>query len=215
MNQNRLGTEYLSKEDAIFLRGSAEKQPITREQFDNDLVDSPFLKSFRYGKNHEGYWTNRHMKLKLEDVVDCLCVAFPDFDFLFLFDQSSDHTKKRDDGLSTQNMNVEFGGKVSEMRHSHLLEGCIGPFAAALCKDNQYGIRSEGEVQMLVFPESTGCSEEDGPYWLTSEERLERQDDQFLEPFLDKAKTTSELRKELADADVSIGRGNTMGNLQP
>jgi hypothetical protein len=65
------------------LRGRAEKQPITREQFDNDLVDSPFLKSFRYGKNHEGYWTNRHMKLQLEDVVDCLRVAFP-FDFLFL-----------------------------------------------------------------------------------------------------------------------------------
>jgi hypothetical protein len=66
---------------------------------------------------------------------------------------------------------------------------------------------------MLVFPESAGCSEEDGPYWLTSEERLERRDDKFLEPFLDKAKTTSELRKELADAGVSIGRGNAMGNL--
>jgi hypothetical protein len=196
------------------LRGSAEKQPITREQFDNDLVDSPFLKSFRYGKNHEGYWTNRHMKLQLEDVVDCLRVAFPDFDFLFLFDQSSGHTKKRDDGLSTQNMNVEFGGKVSEMRHSHLLEGCIGPFAAALCEDGQYGIQSEGEVQMLVFPESTRCSEEDGPYWLTYEERLRRRDDKFLEPFLDKAKTTSELRKELADAGVSIGRGNAMENWQ-
>jgi hypothetical protein len=125
MNQNRLGTEYLSKEEAILLRGSVEKQPITREQFDNDLVGSPFLKSFRrYAKNHEGYWTNRHMKLQLEDVGNCLCVAFPDFDFLFLFDQSSGHTKKRDDGLPTQNMNVEFGGKVSEMRHSHLFEGC-------------------------------------------------------------------------------------------
>jgi hypothetical protein len=36
----------------------------------------------------------------------------------------------------------------------------------------------------------------------------------LLEPFLDKAKTTSELRKEMADAGVSIGRGNTMGNLE-
>ncbi len=154
------------------------------------------------------------MKLQLEDVVDCLRVAFPDFDFLFLFDQSSGHTKKRDDGLSTQNMNVEFGGKVSEMRHSHLFEGCIGLHAVALREEGQYGIRSEGDMQMLVFPESNGCCDQDGPYWLTSEERLERRDDKFLEPFLDKAKTTSELRKELADAGVSIGRGNAMGNLQ-
>jgi hypothetical protein len=35
-----------------------------------------------------------------------------------------------------------------------------------------------------------------------------------IEPFFDKAKTTSELRKEMADAGVSIGRGNAMGNLR-
>jgi hypothetical protein len=121
-------------------------------------------------------------------------VTFLDFDFLFLFDQSSGHTKKRSDGLLTQNRNVKFGGKVSEMRHSHL-EGCIGPFTTALCQEGQYGIQSEEEVQILVFPESTGCSEQDGPYWLTSEERRNRRDDKFLKPFLDKAKTTSELRK--------------------
>jgi hypothetical protein len=85
-----------------------------REQFDNNLVDSPFLKSFPYGNNHKGYWTNQHMKVQLEDVVDCLPVAFPDLYFLFLFDQSSGHTKKWDDGLLTQNMNVDFGGKVVE-----------------------------------------------------------------------------------------------------
>ena len=46
INENQLGSDNMSKEDAILLRGSAEKQPITREQFDNDLIDSPFLKSF-------------------------------------------------------------------------------------------------------------------------------------------------------------------------
>jgi hypothetical protein len=62
INGNRLDTEYLSKYEAILLRGSAEKQPITRVQFDIDLVNLPFLsKSFRYGRNHEGYWTNQYL----------------------------------------------------------------------------------------------------------------------------------------------------------
>ena len=111
-------------------------------------------------------------------------------------------------------MSVEFGGKVSEMRHSHLLESCIGPYAAALCEEGQYGIHSEGDMQMLVFPESNGCSEQDGPYWLTCEERLARRDDKFLEPFVDKEKSTSELRKDLIDAGVNIGRGNARTDLQ-
>jgi hypothetical protein len=60
---------------------------------------------------------------------------------------------------------MEFGGKVSEMRHSHLFEGYIGPYAAAVCKEGQYGIQSEGDMQMLVFPVlSTGCSGQCGLY---------------------------------------------------
>jgi hypothetical protein len=64
---------------------------------------------------------------------------------------------------------------------------------------------------MLVFSESTGCSEEDGPYWLTSEERLKRRDDKFLEPFLDKAKTTSELRKEWLMLASALREGTQWG----
>jgi hypothetical protein len=69
-------------------------------------------------------------------------------------------------------------------------------------------------MQRLVFLESTGCSKQDGPYWFTSEEHLAQQDDKFLEPFVDKPKLTSELRKELVEAGASIGRGNTMTDLQ-
>jgi hypothetical protein len=78
-----------------------------------------------------------------------------------------------------------------------LFEGYIGPYSAALCKEGKYGIMSEGDMQMLVFPESTRCFEQDDPYWLlvTSEEHLARRDNTFLEPFVDKAKSTSELRK--------------------
>jgi hypothetical protein len=42
----RTGKEHASKEEAISLFGTAEKPPITREHFANDLVDSPFLKMF-------------------------------------------------------------------------------------------------------------------------------------------------------------------------
>jgi hypothetical protein len=67
------------------------------------------------------------MQLQFEDAVDCLKVIFPGCDFLFLFDQSSGHTKKREGGLDANSMNVSFGGKSSVMRESNLSEGCIGP----------------------------------------------------------------------------------------
>jgi len=35
------------------------------------------------------------MAIQLEDLVDCLAVLFPLFDFVFLFDQSSGHTKNK------------------------------------------------------------------------------------------------------------------------
>jgi hypothetical protein len=48
-NPQRLVKEYASKEEAISLFGAA------REHFDNNLVNSPFLKMFRYGQAHDGY----------------------------------------------------------------------------------------------------------------------------------------------------------------
>jgi hypothetical protein len=69
-------------------------------------------------------------------------------------------------------------------------------------------------MQILVFLKSNGCSEQDGPYWLTCEERLASWDDKFLEPFVDKQKSASKLRKDLIDAGVSIGRGKARMDLQ-
>jgi hypothetical protein len=36
---------------------------------------------FRYGQAHDGYWTHRHMKIQIEDLVDALKVVFPNVDF--------------------------------------------------------------------------------------------------------------------------------------
>jgi hypothetical protein len=49
----------------------------------------PCLAFFRTGVQHE----SSHAKLQLEDVVDMLTMIFPQFDLVFLFNQSLGHTK--------------------------------------------------------------------------------------------------------------------------
>jgi hypothetical protein len=195
---NALRHDYVSKEEATFLTETTEKPDLTRKMFDDDMVDSPFLKLFRYGQNHDGYWTHRHMKLQFEDLVDCLKILHPNHDFLCLFDQSSGHTKKRDEGLNALNMNASFGGKAATMRETKLCVGCVGPHAtkwaakgAELCR--------VGELQQLSFPPKDQVTENDGPFWMTAAKRLEMRDDKWQDSWCDKNKTYKDLRKELED----------------
>ncbi|KAI2493984.1 hypothetical protein MHU86_20558 [Fragilaria crotonensis] len=58
------------------------------------LTESPFVKYLYIGANNEGYWNSYHMSLQFEDVVDCLQVLYPEFDFVFLFDHSQGHARK-------------------------------------------------------------------------------------------------------------------------
>jgi hypothetical protein len=91
--------------DAELVKGS----PIKTEF--KDSYD-PTLAFFRTGVQHEGYLNSSHAKLQLEDVVDALSTIFPQFDLVFLFNQSSGHTKMRIDSLHIRNMNVSQGGSV-------------------------------------------------------------------------------------------------------
>ncbi len=52
------------------------------------LLKSPFMKEFEYGASNEGYWCSEHMVLQFKDVIDCLMVLFPQYDYLFMFDHS-------------------------------------------------------------------------------------------------------------------------------
>jgi hypothetical protein len=98
------------------------------------------------------------MKLQLKDAVDCLNLAFPEFDFLYLLDQSSGHTKKREDGLSSHSMNVELV-QAPKMRRSKLFHGCIGGlFASTLHTAGKYGSLGGDNWQELVFPEASNCT---------------------------------------------------------
>ena len=101
INVSRRSKKYKSELDAEIVNSNSNK---------NDLTDDPLLRYFKVGVNNQGYWTSCHAKLQLEDVVDCLTHIYPDFDFLFLYDQSSGHTKMREDSLIASNMNVSYGG---------------------------------------------------------------------------------------------------------
>ena len=58
------------------MNGTAEKP---------ELTCSPFVKELNYGTQEDGYWTYDQMILQTEDVVDCLKVLYPQFDYLLLF----------------------------------------------------------------------------------------------------------------------------------
>ena len=75
---------YKAENDATLVYNSVLKK---------DITDDPLLRYFHAGMNREGYWNNSHMKVQLEGGFDLLEYLFPSFDFVFLFDQSSEHTK--------------------------------------------------------------------------------------------------------------------------
>jgi hypothetical protein len=74
----------------------------TRDGTKKPLERSPFVRTFEYGADSEGYWNYNHMVIQLEDCVDVLKHLYPQHDFLFLFDHSSGHDKQRDDGLNVK-----------------------------------------------------------------------------------------------------------------
>ncbi len=95
-------------------------------------------------------------------------------------------------------MNASFGGKGTPMRETNLCEGCVGPHAtkwankgAELCK--------VGELQQLSFPPKDQVTEKDGPFWMTTEKRLEMRDDKWQDSWKNENKSYKDLRKELTD----------------
>ena len=94
-----------------------------------DLTESSFICKLWYGSNNEGYWTDNHMIVQLEDCMDCLTVLFDDrYDFVFLFDHSSGHAKKRVNGLDAEKMNSGHGGLKQHTTMIKEKEGYIGPY---------------------------------------------------------------------------------------
>ena len=104
------------------------------------LTESPFVKYLYIGANDEGYWNSYHMSLPFEDVVDCLRILYPDFDFVFLFDHSQGHGRKHDGGLNHASMFMSraFGGAQPMMRGTTILSdgSYLGPHLPKLKSDD-------------------------------------------------------------------------------
>ncbi len=108
------------------------------------------------------------MVVQFEDVIDVLNLMHPTHNFLFLFRHSAGHAKQRPDGLNQHRMNQSFGGKTSPMHITIISQekGYLGAFPRIL---------EPGDTQDLVF-----TSSDNGPFWMSSEEREQTQLDNQL-----------------------------------
>jgi hypothetical protein len=134
---------------------------ISGTTFKSPLKESPFIKYLYIGVNNEGYWNSYYMSLQFEDVVDCLQVLHPHFDFVFLFDHSQGHARKRDGALNALNMSKTYGGAQPIMRDTTIIEGRRRGFLGL----NLPALKS-GDIQSMVFKTTDG-----GPWYLLPEQR--------------------------------------------
>jgi hypothetical protein len=149
---------YKDEKSAIAKLGTTKKAPLT---------ESPFTRFFEYGQNNDGYWTYESMVLQLEDVVDCLTVLYPDYEYLFLFDHSNGHDRLQPNGLNVNRVNKYYGGKQAVMRDSVLNSpGCFGPY------HNETFDLQLGSTQRMVYKGT-----DPGPFYMGTAERESRRED--------------------------------------
>ncbi len=92
-------SKYVSSENKKYGGNLSVRLPVDCRPKKDIMDAAPFCRFFEYGAHRDGYWNFHHAALQLEDVVDCLAVLFRNFDFVFLFEQSSGHGKLQKDGL--------------------------------------------------------------------------------------------------------------------
>jgi hypothetical protein len=99
------------------------------------------------------------MSLPFEDIVDCLLVLYPEFDFIFLFNHSQGHARKLNGALNALHMSIHFGGLQPVMRNTTILSdiGFLGKHSPRL---------RIGDTQSMIFK-----PEDIGPSYLLPEER--------------------------------------------
>ena len=108
------------------------------------------------------------MVLQMEDCVDVMRFLYPDVDILLLFGHSCGHDRQREDGLNVENMSKGYGGKQSRLHPSLIkqVDGYPGPYNWKL---------NEGDIHNMGF-----STADDGPFWMESAEREEKQKDAVI-----------------------------------
>ena len=187
VNKYREGKLYTDQDAAMATRQHKQKKP---------LMTSPFIQEFEYGKNNDGYWTYQWMVCQLDDCVDVLKTLFGNqYDFLFMFDHSCGHDKKRTDGLIVENMAKIYGGKQAAMRDTEIkaVRGYLGPFPSVL---------KMGDIQKMNFQEG-----DDGPFWMSAEEKEKSKRDQPFGKIKKREYNIKELIEKLSEVGyVASGR---------
>ncbi|CAB9523729.1 unknown protein [Seminavis robusta] len=166
INANRAGKDYVARDAAIVVQGSAAKRPFTEKDIQSRCCRWPL----HPGQNNEGYWTNNHTIVQLENIADMAAVMYPHHNHVICYDHSQGHTAKWKDGLDASRLNKEPGGQQPKMHETTLTEGCLGPF------DNNGCRLSVGAVQRCVFSE-----DDQGPSWMSSEQQSTTKYDQEFE----------------------------------
>ena len=162
--------------------GKADKAP---------LELSPFVREFQFGGSNE-YWTSNHMTIQTEDCIDCLKVLYDDkYDFVFLFDHSSGHAKKRLGGLDVKQMNRGWGGAILRDTIIEDKDGFLGPYHDASLP----WMVKVGDTQSLVY--KTEKDLQFGPVELSDEQREARREDDMVDlPKKSKGKPKKKLKAE-------------------
>jgi hypothetical protein len=172
--------KYEDEEAAMEVLKTANKAPLTKEL--------NFVYEFDYGKNKEGYWNYNYMVIQLEDCVDVVKALYGDqFEYVFLFDHSCGHDKKRANGLDASSMNSGFGGKQPCLHDSTLTEGCLGPF------EHDWKLKV-GDVQCFIWKPN-----DIGPFYMTPQERALKRDDVAREGVHTKEHFSVKKLKELVE----------------
>jgi hypothetical protein len=154
VNKARQATKSSDQEAEKEIRGNFYKDP---------LDNSPFVLKFKYGANNQGYWKYDHMVLQIENCIDVLKNLWLQLDYVFLFDHSCGHDRRRPGGRTTKSLNKGFGGTQTNMKELKIEadnEDTIGPHATKLTL-------KLGDIQSMQF-----SSTDDGPCWMSPAQRL-------------------------------------------
>jgi len=192
INAKRQGADYIDTEAALLVHKTIRKDPFKENE-------SPFVRYLQIGAGNEGYWNSYHMALQLEDVADCLSVIYPNHEVVMLFDHSQGHDRKRLGALTVPGLNAGFGGVQPVMRNSILEATDIGTF------NTEFRL-SAGEEQRMNWRTH---AEDQGPFDMSTPERIARRQDQPTGKSRPVYKTKDELTVDLEAKGVDLQPGKT------
>jgi len=138
------------------------------------------------------------MVIQVEDCVDVLQALYGnEYEYVFLFDHSCGHDRKRADGLDWRAIRKNFGGKQPIMHASEIarVNGYLGKYEHA-------EKLLVGDIQSMIFSDS-----DKGPFWMTSEQRESTRTDIITGEGQTKDKTNAELIVDLRAIQCKVPRG--------